>query len=76
LARDNINIEQFIVELEQQARLSYRLMLRRVDTTWTLQAMMADMDSKLESRFVYDYGEVAFIGGVGKGAPRLLVEMP
>lgn len=43
-------------------------MLRRVDTTWTLQAMMADMDSKLESRFVYDYGEVAFVGGVGKGA--------
>jgi hypothetical protein len=29
---------------------------------------MADMDSKLESRFVYDYGEVAFVGGVGKGA--------
>jgi hypothetical protein len=24
------------------SRLSYRLMLRRVDTTWTLQAIMAD----------------------------------
>ena len=48
--------------------MSYRLMLRREEVGWTLQAMMLDTHLNSRTRFVYDYGYVAFVGRTGKGS--------
>ena len=62
----NIKIEELVSDIKQEPRLNYRLMLRRSDGKWLIRAMVADMHPSSSARFVYDYGEVAFIGTFGK----------
>lgn len=64
----NIKIEELVSDIKQEPRLNYRLMLRRSDGKWLLRAMVADMHASSSARFVYDYGDVAFIGTFGKGS--------
>jgi hypothetical protein len=63
----NTKIEELVHDIEQLPRLNYRLMLRRSDGKWLLQAMVADMHASASAPFVYNYGEVAFIGTFGNG---------
>lgn len=68
MPRDEINISDLARELAERRRVSYRLMLRRSDDTWTLQAMMVDAAAKAHPPLVYDYGHVAFVGGTTAGS--------
>lgn len=68
MARDEISLNDLAQELGERARVSYRLMLRRTDNTWTLQAMMVDAATQAHTAFVYDYGPVAFVSGATSGS--------
>jgi Putative DNA-binding domain len=68
LARDEITLSDLAEELGERSRVSYRLMLRRSDKTWTLQAMMVDAAGQAHPSFVYDYGHVAFLSGTTTGS--------
>lgn len=69
MAKDNISMSELFAQLKAYDRVSYCLMLRRVEGNWILQAMMADTHANhRKARFVYDYGHVAFLGGTKRGA--------
>jgi hypothetical protein len=68
LARDDITLSDLAEELAERKRISYRLMLRRSDETWALQAMMVDAAGQAHPAFVYDYGHVAFLSGTTAGS--------
>jgi hypothetical protein len=68
LARDELSLDDLVRELVERPRVSYRLMLRKRDNVWTLQAMMVDAAAWAHPPFVHDYGHVAFVGGVTAGS--------
>lgn len=68
MARGEISLNDLAQEIGARTRVSYRLMLRRSDDRWTLQAMMVDAASVSHPPFVYDYGYVAFVGGMTAGS--------
>lgn len=68
MPRDEINISDLAQELAKNQRVSYRLMLRKSDDTWTLAAMMVDAAGQAHPAFVYDYGDVAFLSGKTLGS--------
>lgn len=67
MAKGELSLIQLANDLESRTRVSYRLMLRKADDKWTLQAMIADAGTEAPSKYIYDYGRVAFIGGVTRG---------
>lgn len=68
MARGEISLNDLAQEIGERTRVSYRIMLRRSDDGWTLQAMMVDAASLSHQPFVYDYGYVAFVGGMTAGS--------
>lgn len=68
MARDNISLKDLAEELGICPHVSYRLMLRRSDDAWTLQAMMVDASAQEHPTFVHNYGHVAFVGGATTGS--------
>jgi hypothetical protein len=68
LARDELSLDDLVRELGERPRVSYRLMLRKRDNAWTLQAMMVDAAARAHPPFVHDYGHVAFVGGIIVGS--------
>lgn len=68
MARYGITLNDLAKELRERQRVSYRLMLRRSDDTWTLQAMMVDAAALKHEAFVYDYGHVAFLSAMTTGS--------
>src|SRR5260221_4310737 len=63
-----ISLHDFRSELGRQVRVYCRLMLRKSEQHWKLQAMMADAPAAFVPTFSYDYGRIAFIGGTIKGS--------
>jgi hypothetical protein len=68
LAKGEIRLDDLAQELDRRSRISYRLMLRKSDGGWTLQAMMVDASAHPQLTFTHDYGHVAFLGGATTGA--------
>lgn len=68
MAKGEISIKDLAQELGARSRVSYRLMLRKSDEVWTLQAMMIDASAQPHPTFSYNYGHVAFIGGATAGS--------
>jgi Putative DNA-binding domain len=55
-------------QLTLEERLTCRLMLRKSDRGWVLQAMMAETPGRSSPAFSYDYGHTAFVAGTLKGS--------
>jgi hypothetical protein len=68
LARDDIKLNDLAEELKAHQRVSYRLMLRKSEAAWVLQAMVVDTAREPHPVFVHDYGHVAFVSGMTRGA--------
>ena len=63
-----ITLHDLRSELGRQARVYCRLMLRKSEQGWKLQALMAHAPAASLPLFSYDYGHIAFIGGTIKGS--------
>ena len=63
-----ITLDDLRTDLGSEARVRCRLMLRKSEQDWKLQAMMADAPAAALLPFSYDYGNIAFIGGTIKGS--------
>src|SRR6266404_4953918 len=63
-----IKLHDFRSDLDRHARVYCRLMLRKSEQNWKLQAMMADAPAVSSAAFSYDYGDTAFVGGTIKGS--------
>ncbi len=68
MASGELSLNDLAQEIEKRTRVSYRLMLRKSDGGWMLQAMMVDATAHSHPPFVYDYGYVAFVGGMTAGS--------
>ena len=65
---NTINLSDLAEQLTLEERLSCRLMLRKSDSGWILQAMMVETPGRSSSAFSYDYGHIAFVAGTLKGS--------
>lgn len=63
-----IKLDDIRSDLDRQARVNCRLMLRKSEQNWKLQAMIADAPAVSSAAFSYDYGHIAFVGGTVKGS--------
>ena len=65
---NTINLNDLAKQLTLEERLSCRLMLRKSDRGWILQAMMVETPRRSFYAFSYDYGHTAFVAGTLEGS--------